>query len=73
MVAIKEFGNGYYIVNKHNKKDSLGWTTIFPVRARDKKNGYISITHIISTPEELVGKKVRFKVEVIEDAAKNKQ
>ena len=66
MTRIKKVGDGYYLMKKRGRRKCVLWTSSFPVRARDKIGGVISASLLISVPEELVGKRLRFKVEVIE-------
>jgi len=61
MTRVKKIGNAYYLTKR------TGWKNIFYVRAGEWKGGYISVSGIIRIPAEFVGKKVRFRMEVIED------
>lgn len=65
MAIIKQLGSGYYVMRKRGHAKLL--TSIFPVRAKRGRAGCVYISQSICTPEELVGKKVRLKVEVVED------
>ena len=67
MVSIIKLGGGYYLCRKSrysNKRSRIYW---FPVRAKKAKGGCIILSKMVSVPDELVGKKIRLRVEVIED------
>lgn len=67
MTAVKKIGGDYYLVRSNSRR--IGYYNFynwFPVRAVKDKGGAIYSTECISVPDELVGKRVRLKVEVVE-------
>lgn len=71
MAFIKKSANGeYYVYRKYGKsvgriKKEATIYNWFPVRSKDGGGG-IRLTENVTVPKELVGKKIRLKVEVIE-------
>ena len=76
MVVIKKIGDNYYLCKKkrglyrgnHNIQEKF--TSIFRIRANwHKKGGKLNLNHAvtITSPEELVGKKIMLKVIIVED------
>lgn len=57
-------GGDYYL----QKSRTFGSNSFeFSVRATEKETGTICWSHSAGCPEELVGKKLRFKVEVVDE------
>ena len=72
-IFIKKVGGNYYLCRgrmasrSHPKKKNVFYNW-FPVRFTEYNNGTIGCkTDHISTPHELIGKKIRFKIEIIEN------
>lgn len=73
MATIKKIGDEYYLCRrkkglyrgkliKQNK-----WCNTFRIKAGHYDSGVISISHNVTCPKELLGKKIMLKVVVVED------
>jgi len=76
MTIVRKATNGdYYLMRKSQRKIGGGrghkreWNFYnwFPVRETESLCGRINIAQRIVLPKDLVGKKVRFKVEIMEE------
>jgi len=65
-MKITKVPNGDYYLQK--ERTTQGNTFEFPVRATEHSTGRVSmmISNPVFTSKELVGKKLRFKVEIVE-------
>jgi len=65
MEFTKQFSGKYYMNRRTCKKIFRDWWLI--KADTDNKKGYISGSHKIYFPEELIGKKVRIVIEILEE------
>lgn len=65
-MRITKLPGGEYYLQKNKDQSHVG-TFQWSVRASKSNCGQITLTSTISTPKELIGKKIMFKVEVMED------
>jgi len=62
-----EYSKKYYLRRRTCKKI---FRDLWLIKA-DKKRGYISASHKINFPEELIGKKVKIVLKILEEKEKN--
>jgi len=66
MAIIKEFPSGYYLAKTRNTRQCW-WFPTYPNES--SVEGRINLKYI-KIPEKFMGKKIRFKIEVMKDYAK---
>ena len=66
MALIRKTNNGYYLVRGQKANIGLPKDIFVGRHYNNRMTTYINFSQII-VPEELIGKKLRFKVEIVEN------